>query len=68
MDKMSKRDRYIWTFCPKRNVPIGHGLGGKRMSENKAKKVKEIFNDYETKANIKDSYVASLNVMKNYNS
>ena len=21
---MSKRDRYIWTFCPKRSVPIGH--------------------------------------------
>ena len=37
------------------------------MSENKAKKVKEIFNDYETKANIKDAYVASLNVMKKTN-
>ena len=39
----------------------------KRMSENKAKKVKEIFNDYETKANIKEAYVISLNVLKKTN-
>ena len=37
------------------------------MSENKAKKVKEIFSDYETKANIKEAYVAALNVIKKTN-
>ena len=34
------------------------------MSENKTKKVKEIFSDYETKANIKEAYVTALNVIK----
>ena len=37
------------------------------MSENKAKKVKEIFSDYETKANIKEAYVTALNVIKSTN-
>ena len=37
------------------------------MSENKAKKVKEIFSDYETKTNIKEAYVTALNVMKKTN-
>lgn len=37
------------------------------MSENKAKKVKEIFSDYETKANIKEAYVTALNVIKKTN-
>ena len=39
----------------------------KAMSENKAKKVKEIFSDYETKANIKEAHVTALNVIKNTN-
>ena len=39
----------------------------KTMSENKAKKVKEIFSDYETKTNIKEAYVTALNVMKKTN-
>ena len=39
----------------------------KAMSENKAKKVKEIFSDYETKTNIKEAYVTALNVMKKTN-
>ena len=37
------------------------------MSENKTKKVKEIFSDYETKANIKEAYVTALNVIKKTN-
>ena len=37
------------------------------MSENKPKKVKEIFSDYETKANIKEAYVTALNVIKKTN-
>ena len=37
------------------------------MSENKAKKVKDIFSDYETKSNIKDAYVTALNVIKKSN-
>lgn len=37
------------------------------MSENKAKKIKEIFSDYETKSNIKEAYVTALNVMKKTN-
>ena len=37
------------------------------MSENKAKKVKEIFSDYETKTNIKEAYVGALNVIKKTN-
>ena len=37
------------------------------MSENKAKKIKEIFSDYETKTNIKEAYVTALNVMKKTN-
>ena len=37
------------------------------MSENKAKKVKEIFSDYETKANIKEAHVTALNVIKSTN-
>ena len=37
------------------------------MSENKAKKVKEIFSDYETKANIKEAYVTALNIIKKTN-
>ncbi len=37
------------------------------MAENKAKKVKEIFSDYETKANIKECYIISLNVIKKTN-
>ena len=32
-----------------------------------SKKVKEIFSDYETKANIKDAYVTTLNVIKKTN-
>ena len=37
------------------------------MSENKAKKLKEIFSDYETKANIKEAHVTALNVIKSTN-
>ena len=37
------------------------------MSENKAKKVKDIFSDYETKANIKEAHVTALNVIKKTN-
>ena len=37
------------------------------MSENKAKKVKEIFSDYETKANIIEAHVTALNVIKKTN-
>ena len=37
------------------------------MAENKAKKVKEIFSDYETKANIKEAHVTALNVIKKTN-
>ena len=37
------------------------------MSENKTKKVKEIFSDYETKSNIKEAYVGYLNVIKKTN-
>ena len=37
------------------------------MSENKPKKVKEIFSDYETKANIQEAYVTALNVIKKTN-
>ena len=37
------------------------------MSENKPKKVKDIFKDYETKANIKEAYVTALNVVKKLN-
>ena len=32
-----------------------------------SKKVKEIFNDYETKTNIKEAYVGALNVNKKTN-
>ena len=39
----------------------------KAMSENKAKKLKEIFSDYETKANIKEAHVTALNVIKKTN-
>ena len=37
------------------------------MSENKTRKLKEIFSDYETKSNIKESYVIAMNVMKKTN-
>lgn len=37
------------------------------MSENKPKKVKEIFSDYETRANIKEAYITALNVIKKTN-
>ena len=37
------------------------------MSENKAKKVKEIFSDYETKANIIEAHVTAINVIKKTN-
>ena len=37
------------------------------MSENKPKKVKEIFSDYETKSNIKEAYVEALNILKKTN-
>ena len=47
---MSRRKRPHWTW----------GKGAKRMSENKAKKVKEIFSDYETKANIKEAYLCAM--------
>ena len=43
------------------------GQGEKKMAENKAKKVKEIFSDYETKANIKEAYIVILNVIKKTN-
>ena len=37
------------------------------MPENKTKKLKEIFSDYETKSNIKEAYVKELNVIKKTN-
>ena len=47
--------------CPNRNVPFGH-FGGEIM-----KKVKEIFSDYETRSNIKEANIESLNVIKKTN-
>ncbi len=35
------------------------------MTETSTKKVNEVFNDYETKANIKDAYILTLDVIKN---
>lgn len=37
------------------------------MIEVKAKKLKDIFSDYETKANIKEANIKALNVMKKTN-
>ncbi len=37
------------------------------MVEVKTKKVKDIFSDYQTKANIKEAYIKALNVMKKTN-
>ena len=37
------------------------------MSENRPKKVKDIFSDYETKANIKEAYVTELDLVKKTN-
>lgn len=37
------------------------------MTGDKAKKVKEIFKDYDTKSNIKEAYIKALNVIKKNN-
>lgn len=34
------------------------------MSENQQRKLKDIFKDYETRANIQEAYVTALNVNK----
>ena len=74
--------QFMIKYNKRRNVHLGTGTKrtkcpfekrhqkdkrSKRMSENKAKKVKEIFSDYETKANIKEAYVTALNVIKKTN-
>ena len=37
------------------------------MSENQQRKLKDIFKDYETRANIQEAYVTALNVNKKNN-
>ena len=51
---------------PKRIVPNGT-LGQKRSKKECQKKVKEIFSDYQAKANIIDAEVEGLNVNKKTN-
>ena len=65
--KCPKKNRPLWDMSQKEPSPLGHKGAKKTMSENKAKKVKEIFSDYETKTNIKEAYVTALNVMKKTN-
>ena len=43
------------------------GQGEKKMAENKAKKVKEIFSDYQVRTNIKEAEIENLELIKKTN-
>lgn len=67
---MNNRKNKIFSivrFFYNNNCDKIHIEGAKIMSENKAKKVKEIFSDYQARANIIEAEILNLDVIKKTN-